>query len=263
MYKIIFLDDELITLRTLESAIDWQKYHVALCGTASDGEEGIELFRQVEPDIVIADIRMPKMNGIEFARAIRQTRKRVKILLLSAYAEFEYAQSAITHQISDYLLKPLDEDKLEAAITRIVQELDRDYTVNSTIENYRLERAEKQLQQLFLRQQEGSDSHVVRTMPDEIRETFGQANTFMRVLRVIEPHELRICTDVEGIRQFFKDRLASQAAVVSISPVDLIVLTTSLALQERLEDMLSVLRVRAQPVKVGMSSIARSPLRLV
>src|SRR5258708_18586711 len=159
MYKIIFLDDEPITLRTLESAIEWQKYGVALCGTATDGDEGIELFRQVEPDIVIADIRMPKMNGIEFARAIRQTRKRVKILLLSAYAEFEYAQSAITYQISDYLLKPLDEDKLEAAIARIVQELDHDYTVSTTIENYRLQRAVQQFQQLFTHPPDSPDTH--------------------------------------------------------------------------------------------------------
>ena len=112
MYKIIFLDDELITVRMLERAIDWQQYHIIPCGAASDGEEGLALFRDVEPDIVIADIRMPKMDGIEFARAIRQTGRRVKILLLSAYAEFEYARSALTYQISDYLLKPLDEDKL-------------------------------------------------------------------------------------------------------------------------------------------------------
>ena len=135
MYKIMFLDDEPITLLMLESAIDWQKYQVSVCGSVTDGAEGIALFRQFEPDIVIADIRMPKMNGIEFARALRETKKKVKILLLSAYAEFEYAQSAITYQISDYLLKPLDEDKLEAAIVRIVQELDREYSVNNTIEN--------------------------------------------------------------------------------------------------------------------------------
>ena len=262
MYKIVFLDDELITLRMLESAIDWQKYQVSVSGSASDGEEGIELFRQVEPDIVIADIRMPKMNGIEFARAIRQTRKRVKILLLSAYAEFEYAQSAITYQISDYLLKPLDEDKLEAAIARIVQELDRDYSVSSTIEDYRLERVEKQLQQLFLRNQESPDSHSVITMPEEIRETFGQADTFMHVLRVTEPHELQTHTDVEGIRLFFKDRLDSRAAVVSISPVELIVLTSGYDHQGQFEDMLNVLRLRGQPVKVGISSITH-PFNLI
>src|SRR5690242_9027802 len=103
MYKVIFLDDEPITLRMLGNAIDWQKYQITPYGTANDGEEGIQLFQKVEPDIVIADIRMPKLNGIEFAKILRQTRNHVKILLLSAYAEFEYAQSAITYQISDYL----------------------------------------------------------------------------------------------------------------------------------------------------------------
>ncbi|MBK8030792.1 MAG: response regulator [Chloroflexi bacterium] len=112
MYKVIFLDDALITLQMLESAIDWQQYSIVLSGVATDGEEGLALFEQVQPDIIIADIRMPKMNGIEFARAIRQTKGPVKIILLSAYAEFEYAQSALTYQISDYLLKPLDEKQI-------------------------------------------------------------------------------------------------------------------------------------------------------
>jgi two-component system response regulator YesN len=254
VYKIIFLDDELITLRMLESAIDWQKYGVALSGTASDGEEGIELFRQVEPDIVIADIRMPKMNGIEFTRAIRETQKKVKILLLSAYAEFEYAQSALTYQISDYLLKPLDEDKLEAAIERIVHELDRDHTVISTIENYRLERMEKQLQQLFLRQKESPNAPMTVTIPDEILELFEQANVLLDVIGVTEAHESHVQTDIEGMKLLFRGRLGSQTFVVPISPVELIVLTTSRDLPEQLEVLLNILRVRAETIMVGVSS---------
>jgi len=254
VYKIIFLDDELITLRMLKTVIDWQNYRITVCGTASDGDEGINLFQQVEPDIVIADIRMPKMNGIEFARAIRQTPKRVKIILLSAYAEFEYAQSAIGYQISDYLLKPLDENKLEVAIARIVQELDRDNTVSSTVENYRMEQAEKQLQQLFVRDHEGSNLPDI-TLSNSIRETFGQSDTFIHALRVTEPHELQTNTDVEGIKLFFKDHLGPHTAAVRISPVELIVLTSSLDLPEPLDDLVSVLCYRAQPVRAGISAI--------
>lgn len=257
MYKVIFLDDELITVRMLESAIDWQRYQVVPCGMANDGEEGLELFRDIEPDIVIADIRMPKMNGIEFARAIRKTGKRVKILLLSAYAEFEYAQTALTYQISDYLLKPLDEDKLEAAIGRLVHELDQDNTLSSTVENYQLEQAEKQLQQFVLQRLGGMDTEISIPIPGEIQATFGQADTFVRVLRVMETREFQTITDVEGIRLFFKDRLGSHTAVVSISSTELIILTNNLDLQRQLEDILSTLRLRGQPVIIGLSQIAR------
>lgn len=253
MYKVIFLDDEAMTLKLLERAINWQKYHIDLGGSASDGEEGLALFRHVEPDIVITDIRMPGMNGIEFAGAIRQTQKQVKILLLSAYAEFEYARSAITYEISEYLLKPLDEDKLEAAIARIVQELDRERAVSSTIENYRLDQAEKQLQQLFINQ--GSINRNSRIpLPEEISAAFGSVDTLIHCLCVTEPHDLEHHSDVEAIRRFMKERLGPTTAAATISPVELIVLTTSLD-PGQLEDVLDTLRHRARPVVAGVSPI--------
>lgn len=255
MYKVIFLDDELITLRMLESAIDWQKYNICISGTATDGDDGITLFRQIEPDIVIADIRMPKMNGIEFARAIRETKSKVKILLLSAYAEFEYAKSALTYQISDYLLKPLDENKLEAAITHIVQELDRDSTLSSTIANYQLEQAEKQLQQLFLRHRGDRDAQTVIPMPDEVKAAFGQADTLIHVLRFIEPQKSLENSDLDGIRLFFKDRLGSQTAVVPLNQMELIMLTTRTDIDGKLTELLSTLRLREQAVMLGLSNV--------
>lgn len=252
MYKIIFLDDELITLRMLESAIDWEKYSISICGTASDGDEGIALFRQVEPDIVIADIRMPKMNGIEFARAIRETKSKVKILLFSAYAEFEYAKSALTYQISDYLLKPLDENKLEAAIAQIVQELDRDSTVSSSIANYQIEQTEKQLQQIFKHYQDGLDSKMALPLSNELKTTLTQVDTLIHVLRFIEPQTLHTNRDMDSIRLFFKERLGTNTIVTIVSPVELIILTSQ-DVQRKLEELLTTFGLREQPIMMGIS----------
>ncbi len=255
MYKIVFIDDEPITVRMLERAIDWEQYSVNVCGTASDGEEGIALFRQVEPDIVIVDIRMPRMNGIEFAEAIRQTKKRVKILILSAHAEFEYAQSAITYQISDYLLKPLDEDKLETSIARIIAELDRDNAVHSTIETYRLEQAEKQLRHLFLSYLEGNDANTGFTVLDEVQAVFGQADALIHFLRLLDPDEEQMRTDTEGLRLFLKDRFGPQTAVIAQSPVDIIALTGGPNLKVQLQDLQNVLSLREQPTVVGIACL--------
>lgn len=259
MYKVIFLDDELITLQMLESAIDWQQYSIVLSGVATDGEEGLALFEQVQPDIIIADIRMPKMNGIEFARAIRQTRRPVKIILLSAYAEFEYAQSALTYQISDYLLKPLDENKLEAAVARIVQELDRDTTLSSTIENYRLERAEKLLQRTL---SEYRDTPRLVELPAEVaaqlRTEFFQADWLLLLVRVADPAELQVAVDAEGMGLFLKDRFGLHTPVVSLSPVEQVVLCAEQAVQRQLGEIVTGLRLRSQPIKVGMSRIPES-----
>lgn len=260
MYKIIFLDDEAITLKLLASAIDWRKHRIELCGVASDGEEGIALFRQVEPDIVITDIRMPRMSGIELAGTLRQAHKKVKIVLLSAYAEFEYPRSAISYDISEYLLKPLDEDKLEAAIVRIVQELDREQVVSSTIESYRLEQAEKQLQQLLVLNHSGGRRNSPLVLPDGLAAALEGVNTLIHCLCVTNPHELSLSGDVEVIRQLIKEQLGPGTAVAAISRVELIVLMTSRR-PGQVEGMLQALRRQAHPIVAGVS-LVEHPLPL-
>jgi|GEM_PF-6426105 len=262
MYKVIFIDDEAVTLNLLRSAIDWEKYSIVVSGTANDGEEGIVLFRQVEPDIVVADIRMPKMNGIEFADVIRQTNKKVKILFLSAYADFEYAQNAIKHQICEYLLKPLDEDKLEVAIARIVREIDRENAISDTIVNYRMEQAEEKLQQLLIQNRETRLSNEVVEIPKEILDTFVGTDILIDVLSAKETQNLKDYTYFEIIRQLFKDRLGPATSMIMISPVELIVLTTSSEFQLELGGILSTLHQHDKPVKIGISSINR-PFELV
>jgi YesN/AraC family two-component response regulator len=251
MYKVIFLDDEAITLQLLESALDWQKYSIVLGGKATDGVEGIELFQQVEPDIVITDIRMPNMDGIAFTRAIRQTKKKVKVLLLSAYAEFEYAQSAIAYQISDYLLKPLDEDKLEAAIARIVQELAQENALTNTMENYRVEQAERRLLEFLTLPPESPTP----TTPVDIQETFRGVDTVFRVALTTNPADLKIPGDIGGLRRFFKDQFGPGTAVLPIRPTELVMLTTRAVLQSHLDEALATLREKDQAVLFGISFI--------
>ena len=126
MYKIIFVDDEAITLQLLKCVLDWEELGITIAGTASDGREALDLCRSVCPDIMIADIQMPGMTGVMLSEMIRKSNRDMKIIFLSAYAEFEYAQSAIANKVSGYLLKPLDEDALEMLIRKITAELDQE-----------------------------------------------------------------------------------------------------------------------------------------
>jgi len=126
MYRMILIDDEVSTLRLLPKALDWASFDIEICGTARNGKQGLELFRKQSPDIIIADIKMPEMDGLAFAQAVRASDKAVKIVLLSAYAQFDFARSAILLNIFDYLLKPLDERQLRDVITRMVSVLRRE-----------------------------------------------------------------------------------------------------------------------------------------
>lgn len=121
--KMIIVDDERIGREGLLDFIDWgTDYGIEIAGTAANGLEGYELYRSVRPDIVLTDIKMPIMTGIEMAEKIREDDKTVKIVFLSAYSDFSYAQKALKTGIDDYLLKPIEEVELRKMMTRIASE---------------------------------------------------------------------------------------------------------------------------------------------
>lgn len=110
MYKVIIIDDERMIREGLKASIDWRKLNFSEVYIAKDGIEGQDLIVEHEPDLVITDIKMPRMNGIEMLEKTKHIQ--FKKLILSSYDDFEYAKAAIQFQVVDYLLKPIDEDEL-------------------------------------------------------------------------------------------------------------------------------------------------------
>lgn len=157
MYKIVFVDDEAITLQLLTCVLDWEELGITVAGTASDGREAYELFRNVKPDIIIADIKMPGMNGVQLSEMIRKSDRNVKIIFLSAYAEFEYAQGAIANRVSGYLLKPLDEEELETLIRKVVAELDAETSVHRHAAAARNDDLSRRVRKAYLAWERGAD----------------------------------------------------------------------------------------------------------
>lgn len=121
--KMIIVDDERISREGMLDFVDWRKdYGIEIVGTAANGQEGLELYHKAQPDIVLTDIKMPMMSGIELAEMIRSSDSRTRIILLSAYSDFTYAQKALKTKVDDYLLKPIEEEELRKLLDRIVAE---------------------------------------------------------------------------------------------------------------------------------------------
>ena len=120
MLKVILIDDEIVILQGLKKLIDWSKLELEIVGEAMDGLEGLSLIEEVRPDIVISDITMPNLNGIEMLKAINEKNYDLKTLFLSGYQEFIYVQEAIRYGAVDYLLKPVTEDNLIMVLKRII-----------------------------------------------------------------------------------------------------------------------------------------------
>ena len=123
MNKVMICDDEVFIRNILTLNFDWEKYGLKVESVAVNGIEGFKSFCVNPVDIIITDIRMPLMSGIEMSRKIRELDKRVEIIFLSSYDEFEYARSAIEIGVCDFVLKPIRDSELEKAIKRAVAKL--------------------------------------------------------------------------------------------------------------------------------------------
>lgn len=126
MYKLAIIDDEYYTLEGMKQILKWEKYGIMIVGTASDGIEGLELIREKGADIVIADIRMQEMDGLEMIEELRKDGFDGKIIILSGYQLFTHAQRAIEYKVEKYLTKPVNPEELEKTIIAIVKELDEE-----------------------------------------------------------------------------------------------------------------------------------------
>ena len=126
MLKVLIVDDEATNLELLHHVIDWQALGFRVVGTALDGEEGLDVYERTRPDVILVDIRMPVMDGLAFIREIRRTDALVKLIILSAHADFEYARQAIEYGIHAYLLKPVNEHKLAEALLQAKRERESD-----------------------------------------------------------------------------------------------------------------------------------------
>lgn len=119
MLKVVVVEDEELVRKGIVLAVDWASVGCAVVAEAANGEEGLEIVRRYKPDLVITDIKMPKLDGIEMLRALRSEGNDAYVIFLTAYGDFTYAQSAVKLGAVDYLLKPFHDGELEAVIARI------------------------------------------------------------------------------------------------------------------------------------------------
>ena len=107
MYTIVIADDEAELRQALIRRIDWEDVGFRVVGEAENGVEALELVEKLEPDLLLTDVRMPFMSGIDLAREVREIRPTMQIAFLSGFDDFTYAQQAIQYNIISYLLKPI------------------------------------------------------------------------------------------------------------------------------------------------------------
>ena len=122
MLKLIIADDERMIRESISSSIDWKSLGIELIGSCSDGIEAYNMILDESPDIVLTDIRMPGISGLELVERISQTNQDIQFILLSGFGEFEYAKQAMKYRVHHYLLKPSNKDQIIESMKDVIKE---------------------------------------------------------------------------------------------------------------------------------------------
>ncbi len=136
MYKVLIADDESIIRRGLKSIIDWKASGFEICAEAANGSEALHFIEENPVDLILMDIKMPKLHGLDALKAAREAGFTGKFIILSGFSDFHYAQTAIPYGIVSYLTKPVDIDALLAALLKAKQELDAEATLHEKNQIY-------------------------------------------------------------------------------------------------------------------------------
>lgn len=140
MYRVMIIDDEKALRSLLKAVIDWESYGMEIVGEAASGTEAINIIDDLAPHVVFADIRMPFMDGLEFAELAKERYPKLKIVILTAYEDFEYARRCISLGTTDYLLKPVNRKEIDGVLKRIRKKLDEESPEEETAEPEKMDR---------------------------------------------------------------------------------------------------------------------------
>ncbi|MDO4261780.1 MAG: response regulator [Eubacteriales bacterium] len=125
-YSVLLVDDEEEVIRIIMKKLDWESMGLRIVGQAGNGVEALEMAEELQPDIVMTDIKMPYMDGLELCRRLKEISRTIRVIIFSGFDEFEYAREAIKMEAAEYLLKPVNASELRAVFERIREGLDRE-----------------------------------------------------------------------------------------------------------------------------------------
>lgn len=189
-YRILIVDDEKMIRLGIKNAMPWEKMHITEVYTASCAREAAEIIRQRRPEIMITDISMTEMSGLELVEQIRRENTEMRVIVLTGYDRFEYARQALQLQVHDFLLKPIDESELQKSIMTQVEWLEKHRIgMESSITSSRAQGVRQQVEL----------EEFMRSLVAGKEDLGEQTEVFLREFHFQESEEMRIGILIPGV----------------------------------------------------------------
>ena len=216
--RMCVIDDIKTVVQGISDQINWESHGIRIVGTASNGEKGIELINQTEPHIVLTDIRMPKINGLEMTRQVLKKFPRTRIVFLSGYTDFQYAQQAVQLGAFDYIVKPYTPQKIIEVVLKARKSIEEEMG-----ETERYHEMERKLRESlpYLRQEYFQLLLQFRTTPEQAAKRWDFLHIGLERERFVV-----MLTEI--------DQFAEQTETLPVQEVELIRFTVQNILEESL-----------------------------
>lgn len=136
-YTVLLVDDEEEVFQVIMKKLDWESMGFSIAGYARNGVEALEMAEELQPDVVMTDIKMPYMDGLTLCKKLKELYQKVKVIIFSGFDEFEYAKEAIKIEVEEYILKPINSNELREVFERIKVNLDKELDEKRNIDKLR------------------------------------------------------------------------------------------------------------------------------
>lgn len=190
--KAVIVDDESYIVHYLLNMFAWEDFGFREVYPSTNPQQVKDMIEREKIDLLISDIRMPEISGLDLLRYISQEKQNTKVLLLSGYSEFEYAREAIRYGASDYLLKPIMKEELGEAISAILTELNMDNSTelsHASDENWGgITKAEDEIQTDCINYEQGQSSKIMGTIQEYIKQHLSSDLSLAELSDVVHLH---------------------------------------------------------------------------
>lgn len=222
-FSIVLADDEQQILFGMKKGIAWEELGFEVVGTAQNGKEALELIEEYHPDLLISDIKMPFMDGLELAKIVHDNCMNTKIMLFSGWDDFEYARMAISYGVSEYIMKPINYDEMRRLLEGMHRELEKEY--DEKVNRVRLENVYAAslplLRQQFFSQlvTESLEEHYREQQIKNLKLNFEYDAFYLVAVKIREYHSEDVLSEL-SIKETIKETLEKIADVYTFSMLD-------------------------------------------
>lgn len=162
LINVLIVDDEQIVREGLKHIIDWKSLGFCICGESPTAEDAIEKVKKYQPELILLDIRMPRIYGTEFIEIVRNDGYTGEFIILSGYSDFKYAQIALRYSVSFYLVKPIDEEELTSAVLSVKNKIQERDSKTQYMNQYLSKVKEMILQDLLLNREANTNVNYIQ-----------------------------------------------------------------------------------------------------